>query len=65
MRDGDVIAIDKVKQTLDVKLSDAEIAERKAAWERGEGRPPEKAKVGVLRKYARLVSSAHYGAVCK
>jgi dihydroxy-acid dehydratase len=62
VQDGDVIAIDKVAQTLDVRLTDAEIETRLAAWRANP--PAEKAKVGVLKKYAKLVSSAHYGAVC-
>jgi dihydroxy-acid dehydratase len=60
VQDGDVIMIDKVKQTLDVRLTEAEIDARRAAWKP----PPAKARVGVLKKYAKLVSSAHYGAVC-
>ena len=58
--DGDMIRIDKVAQTLDVLLSDEEIAARRASWTP----PPEKATSGVLRKYTKLVRSAHYGAYC-
>ena len=58
MRDGDRIRINKVAQTIDLLLEDKEIAARLAAWTP----PPDKATRGVLKKYAKLVSSAHYGA---
>ena len=57
--DGDRITIDVDARRLDVALSDAEIAERVAAY-----RPPPNPDVtGVLAKYARLVGSASEGAV--
>jgi dihydroxy-acid dehydratase len=59
IQDGDTITIDAEKRTLDVDVSDAEMAERKAAWQP----PAGPAKTGVLTKYARLVSSASEGAV--
>lgn len=58
VRDGDVVRIDTRAQTLELALSDAEIAARLAAW----SPPPEKVSKGVLHKYTKLVSSAHYGA---
>ena len=59
IEDGDVIAIDAVKNTINLKISDAEFAERKAAWVQ----PDLKATKGVLLKYARSVSSASTGCV--
>ena len=62
VRDGDTIVIDPGKRTLNVDLSDAEIAKRMADW-----RAPD--QTGRLRpgsvhdKYVRLVSSAHFGCV--
>jgi dihydroxy-acid dehydratase len=59
LKDGDVIAIDAVAGTLEVKLSDAEFAGRRASWQ-----PPARARLGgVLEKYERLVGPAHLGAV--
>jgi len=60
VRDSDTIVIDPGRRSLDVELSDAEIAERMAAWT-----PPDPvAAPGSVRdKYVRLVSSAHYGCV--
>jgi dihydroxy-acid dehydratase len=59
IREGDTIAIDVDKRAIDVELSDAEIAERIAAYES----PPNPDRTGVLAKYAALVSSASTGAV--
>jgi dihydroxy-acid dehydratase len=59
IRDGDTIVIDAVKGTIDVKLTDAEIAARAKAW-----KAPEPAFTsGYLWKYARQVGPARNGAV--
>src|SRR5690348_9927157 len=59
LRDGDIIEIDAVKGTLNVKLSDAEFAERKTKW-----RPRETNHTsGALWKYAQQVGPAVAGAV--
>jgi dihydroxy-acid dehydratase len=59
VRDGDVIRIDGAARTLILRLSDTEIARRRAAWQ------PRTAErlAGVLEKYAKLVGPAHLGAV--
>jgi dihydroxy-acid dehydratase len=59
LRDGDEIAIDAVKRTLEIKLSAAELRKRRAKWKA----PKPYATKGVLAKYARIVSSASLGAV--
>jgi dihydroxy-acid dehydratase len=59
VRDGDEIAIDAVKRTLEIKLSAAELRRRRAKWKA----PKPYATQGVLAKYARIVSSASLGAV--
>ena len=59
VRDGDQITIDAVKCTIDMAVSDAEIAKRKAAWKT----PAPKATRGVLAKYVRLVKPASQGCV--
>ncbi len=58
VREGDIIAIDADQKTLSVKLDDAELGRRRAAW-----RPlPPRVERGVLAKYARAVNSAAEGA---
>lgn len=59
VKDGDIITIDAVKNTINLKISDAEFAERKANWVK----PALKVNKGVLLKYARSVSSASTGCV--
>ena len=59
VENGDLITIDAVKNTINLKISDEEFAKRKAAWIQ----PPLKATKGVLLKYARSVSSASTGCV--
>lgn len=59
VQDGDLITIDAIKNTINLKISDAEFDERKANWIQ----PALKASKGVLLKYARSVSSASTGCV--
>ncbi|ART80517.1 dihydroxy-acid dehydratase [Oceanisphaera avium] len=59
VEDGDIITIDAETNTLEVNLSDAEIAERLAKWQA----PAPRYNRGVLAKYAHTVSSASLGAV--
>ncbi len=60
LRDGDQITLDVAGHSLDVALSEAEIAQRRVGWE------PNAPKYtrGVLGKYAKVVQSAAHGAVC-
>ncbi len=58
VRNGDMITIDAEKQLLSVDLSSAEIKKRLKGWK---ARPLK--YIGVLRKYAKTVSSASEGAV--
>jgi dihydroxy-acid dehydratase len=59
VRNGDLIEIDAVKNTISLLIPEAEYTARMAA---NQPRPP-KEKRGVLAKYARLVTSASEGAV--
>jgi dihydroxy-acid dehydratase len=59
VHDGDEITIDVDARRIDVALSDEEIAARVAAYEP----PPNPDLTGVLKKYARVVSSASHGAI--
>jgi dihydroxy-acid dehydratase len=62
VRDGDTIVIDPAARTLNLEVSDEELARRMAGWRApdaaGRVRPG-----SVHDKYIRLVSSAHYGCV--
>ncbi|MDQ6764093.1 MAG: dihydroxy-acid dehydratase, partial [Bacteroidota bacterium] len=59
VQDNDIIEIDANKNTLTLKVSDEEIAKRKAAWKQ----PALKATKGILYKYARVVKDASEGCV--
>ena len=55
---GDIIDIDIDAGTLTLEVSDEELEARRAAWVK----PEPRYKVGVLARYAKLVSSADKGA---
>jgi len=59
IRDGDIIMLDALKGTIDVRLTPAEMADRKREWK------PRTTKYGsgALQKFAKLVGPAHEGAV--
>ncbi|RMB56936.1 dihydroxy-acid dehydratase [Dokdonia sinensis] len=59
IEDGDTITIDAEKNTINVEVSDSELAKRKANWTA----PALKVTRGSLYKYARMVSSASEGCV--
>lgn len=59
VRDGDRITIDAEKNRIDVDLTDAELAKRKAAWKA----PAYKFTRGTLYKYIKTVKSASEGCV--
>ena len=59
IKDGDEITIDAEKRILDVAVSDAEMATRKAAWTM----PAYKATRGTLYKFIKNVKSASEGCV--
>ena len=61
LKNGDIIEIDIPRNTINVKLSDDELAERKKSW-----KPPEpRITQGCLAKYAAMATSADTGAVLK
>ncbi len=59
VQEGDIIAIDIINKTIELKVSDEELAARRAAWVC----PEPKIKTGYLARYAKLVSSADKGAI--
>jgi dihydroxy-acid dehydratase len=61
LNDGDIIEIDIPGNSITVKLSDDELAERKKAWTP----PAPRITKGCLAKYASMATSADTGAVLK
>ncbi|MEM7574277.1 MAG: dihydroxy-acid dehydratase [Bacteroidota bacterium] len=59
IEDGDIITIDAVNNRLDAELDEATIASRRAKWQQ----PGLAADFGILKKYAKSVSSASLGCV--
>jgi dihydroxy-acid dehydratase len=59
IEDGDIIVLDASANSIDVELSDEEIAKRKSRWVA----PSPKHTKGILYKYAKTVSSASEGCV--
>jgi dihydroxy-acid dehydratase len=59
IQNGDKISIDASENTIEVDLSDEELAKRKASWVM----PEYKAKRGTLYKYIKNVNSASFGCV--
>jgi dihydroxy-acid dehydratase len=59
VEDDDIIEIDAVKNTINLKVSEEEIAKRKSKWKQ----PPLKATRGILYKYAKYVKDASEGCV--
>jgi dihydroxy-acid dehydratase len=59
LRDGDVITIDAVAGTIDVALTDEEMAERRKSWTPRET----DYQSGAIWKYAQTVGPARHGAV--
>jgi dihydroxy-acid dehydratase len=59
IKNGDMISIDAEKGTLDLEVSEAELAKRRKAWKA----PANPYQSGVLRKYADQVGPARKGAV--
>ena len=59
IKDGDIIDIDVYAQTVNVRLSEEELAKRKAEWVC----PKPTTESTYLKRYAKMVSSASKGAV--
>jgi dihydroxy-acid dehydratase len=61
VNEGDIVEIDIPNRTINVKLTDEELAARKKAWK---PRPANITK-GYLAKYASMATSADTGAILK
>jgi dihydroxy-acid dehydratase len=58
IEDGDIIDINIPERSLSVRISDEELAKRKANW-----KAPEKELTGYIKRYAKMVQSSAVGAV--
>ncbi len=61
LRPGDIIEIDIPNRTLNVRLSEEELATRRKAWQA----PPPRFTKGYLAKYTRMATSADTGAILR
>jgi dihydroxy-acid dehydratase len=59
VQDGDIVTLDAIDNRIDIDVSDADLATRKAAWQA----PALKAKRGTLYKYIQSVKNAAKGCV--
>ncbi|HVW15362.1 MAG TPA: dihydroxy-acid dehydratase [Mucilaginibacter sp.] len=59
VKDDDIIEIDAINRTMNLKISDTELANRRSEWKQ----PELKAKKGLLYKYAKTVATAAEGCV--
>jgi dihydroxy-acid dehydratase len=59
VQEGDTISIDAEQRSLELKISDSELATRRANWQA----PAPRYRTGILGKYAKLVSSSSLGAL--
>lgn len=59
VKDGDIITLDAVNNTIDMQVSEAELEQRRAAWQA----PPLRATQGILYKYAKQVATAAEGCI--
>ena len=58
LQDGDEITIDAEQNSIDVHVSEADLADRKSSWQL-----PDRPVAGILKKYRHTVSSASEGCV--
>ncbi len=61
VEEGDVILLDIPNRRLELKVDEQVLAARRSRWQR----PEPKIKSGWLARYAKVVTSANTGAVCK
>ncbi|KAJ7761509.1 dihydroxy-acid dehydratase [Mycena maculata] len=59
VRDGDVISVDAVANTIELRVPEEELAARRAAW----AAPPLKVTQGTLYKYTKMVTDASHGCI--
>jgi dihydroxy-acid dehydratase len=61
VKDGDRIRLDIPQRRLELLVDEMELARRQSSWVA----PEPKIKSGWLARYAKVVTSAHTGAICE
>jgi dihydroxy-acid dehydratase len=61
VEEGDTILLDIPNRRLELQVDEQTLAQRRSHWQA----PPAKIKTGWLARYAKVVTSANTGAVCK
>lgn len=59
VQDGDIISVDAVKNSIELQVSEEELANRRRTWKA----PPLKVTQGTLFKYTKVVSDASRGCI--
>jgi dihydroxy-acid dehydratase len=59
VKDGDIISVDAVKNTIEMDVSPQELETRRQAWKA----PPLKVSQGTLYKYQKMVTDASHGCI--
>jgi dihydroxy-acid dehydratase len=59
VQDGDIITVDAVQNTIELLVSEDELARRRAQWKA----PPLKVSQGTLYKYTKIVEDASRGCI--
>lgn len=59
VQDGDIIAVDAIKNVIELRVSPEELEKRRVAWVA----PPLKVSQGTLYKYIKVVTDASHGCV--
>lgn len=59
VQDGDIISVDAVKNSIELRVSEEELKKRRAAWKA----PPLKVSQGTLFKYTKVVEDASRGCI--
>ncbi|KAI0076350.1 dihydroxy-acid and 6-phosphogluconate dehydratase [Panus rudis PR-1116 ss-1] len=59
VKDGDVISVDAVKNTIELQVPEEELERRRKAWKA----PPLKVNQGTLYKYVKVVEDASHGCI--
>jgi dihydroxy-acid dehydratase len=59
VQSGDIITIDAIQKTIDLQITEEELAGRRAVWQK----PKPKHEKGMLKKYIQMVSNASKGCI--
>ena len=59
VRDGDIISVDAVKNSIELHVAPEELEKRRTTWKA----PPLKVTQGTLYKYTKVVEDASHGCI--